>query len=132
MRMRRISGVGAEDRGAPRRAAEIEARWAKVSDTRGLIQVLAYLGRYTHRVAISNGRLVAADGGTVTFRYRDRPDGDAVKVTILVAHEFIRRVLMHLPAGRQACGHAASSASATMASWPTAPRTRPSSGAAHC
>ena len=41
--------------------------------------VLAYLGSYTHRIAISNERILGFDGSTVTFRYRDRPDGDKQK-----------------------------------------------------
>lgn len=62
--------------------------------------VLAYLGRYTHRVAISNSRVVSAEGGKVAFDYRDVRDGDRVKRMSLDADEFIRRFLMHvLPRG---------------------------------
>ena len=64
--------------------------------------VLAYLSRYTHRVAISNTRLIAHDGRGVTFRYKDyRAEGLARhKVMTLAAHEFIRRFLLHiLPKG---------------------------------
>jgi len=62
--------------------------------------VMDYLGRYTHRVAISNDRLVKLEGGKVTFRYRDRRDNDRVKLMILEASEFIRRFLLHvLPDG---------------------------------
>ena len=64
--------------------------------------VLAYLSRYTHRVAISNRRLVAADAKTVTFRVKDyRVDGPGrYKTMTLDAHEFIRRFLIHvLPKG---------------------------------
>jgi hypothetical protein len=64
--------------------------------------VLAYLSRYTHRVAISNHRLIASDHRGVTFRYKDyRVDGPArYKIMTLAAHEFIRRFLMHvLPKG---------------------------------
>ncbi len=64
--------------------------------------VLAYLSRYTHRVAISNSRLIAHDGRGVTFRYKDyRADGrDRQKVMTLGADEFIRRFLIHvLPKG---------------------------------
>ena len=64
--------------------------------------VLAYLSRYTHRVAISNHRLIASDHRGVTFRYKDyRADGSArYKIMTLAAHEFIRRFLMHvLPKG---------------------------------
>lgn len=64
--------------------------------------VLAYLARYTHRVAISNRRLIAFDEGGVTFRYKDyRRDGaDRQRVMTLPADEFIRRFLLHiLPRG---------------------------------
>lgn len=59
-------------------------------------KVLEYLGRYTHRVAISNHRLVNVAEGMVTFRYRDRRDRDQVKETTISAHEFIRRFLLHV------------------------------------
>ena len=64
--------------------------------------VLAYLSRYTHRVAISNRRLISLDDGGVTFRYKDyRRDGDARHRTMtLSTDEFIRRFLIHvLPKG---------------------------------
>ncbi len=64
--------------------------------------VLAYLARYTHRVAISNSRLVACDASNVRFRYKDyRAKGRARHKTMtLAAHEFIRRFLIHvLPSG---------------------------------
>ena len=64
--------------------------------------VLAYLSRYTHRVAISNRRLIAFDEKGVTFRYKDyRRDGpDRQRVMTLASHEFIRRFLLHvLPRG---------------------------------
>ena len=59
-------------------------------------QVLEYLGRYTHRVAISNDRIVKMDDGKMTFRYRDYRDGDQVKQISLEAVEFIRRFLLHI------------------------------------
>jgi hypothetical protein len=64
--------------------------------------VLAYLSRYTHRVAISNSRLIAADGTSVTFRVKDyRVEGPSRYTTMtLDAGEFIRRFLLHvLPKG---------------------------------
>jgi Putative transposase/Transposase zinc-binding domain len=64
--------------------------------------VLAYLSRYTHRVAISNRRLVAADDGGVSFRWKDyRIEGPGRwKTMTLTSHEFIRRFLVHvLPGG---------------------------------
>ena len=62
-------------------------------------QVLAYLGRYTHRVAIANHRIVGIDDGAVTFRWKDYRDGER-KLMTLDAPEFIRRFLLHtLPTG---------------------------------
>ena len=62
--------------------------------------VLAYLGRYTHRVAISNSRLVALAGGQVSFHWRDYRHHNKNKVMTLAADEFIRRFLIHaLPDG---------------------------------
>ena len=58
--------------------------------------VMDYLGRYTHRVAISNDRVVNMEADRVTFRYRDRSDNDRVKCMTLDAEEFIRRFLMHI------------------------------------
>jgi hypothetical protein len=63
-------------------------------------QVLEYLGRYTHRVAITNNRIISIDNGTVTFTYRDRQDNNKIKPMGLTADEFIRRFLLHiLPRG---------------------------------
>jgi Putative transposase/Transposase zinc-binding domain len=65
-------------------------------------EVLRYLARYTHRVAISNRRLIACDDRGVTFKWKDyRIEGpERYKVMTLATHEFIRRFLMHvLPAG---------------------------------
>jgi len=62
-------------------------------------QVLEYLGRYTHRVAISNERLVSHTDGVVRFRWRDYADGDRVKIMTLAAEEFIRRFLLHVVPG---------------------------------
>jgi hypothetical protein len=58
-------------------------------------QVLKYLARYTHRVAISNHRLVELRDGQVSFRYKDYADGQQSKVMTLSNTEFIRRFLMH-------------------------------------
>jgi len=61
--------------------------------------VISYLGRYTHRTAISNARILAATGSEVTFKWRDYRDNQ-MKVMVLEAEEFIRRFLMHvLPKG---------------------------------
>jgi hypothetical protein len=58
-------------------------------------QVLEYLGRYTHRVAISNNRILNIENNTVTFSYKDRKNDDAQKNMALDANEFIRRFLLH-------------------------------------
>jgi len=58
--------------------------------------VLDYLGRYTHRVALSNDRILKVENGEVTLSYRDRRDGDRKKSMILDAQEFIRRFLLHV------------------------------------
>ena len=66
----------------------------------GAAKVLAYLGRYTHKSAISNHRLVDFDGEQVRFRWRDYAHGNKVKVMTLDVGEFIRRFLLHvLPRG---------------------------------
>jgi predicted Zn-ribbon and HTH transcriptional regulator len=65
-------------------------------------QVLDYVGRYTHRVAISNNRLLDMENGQVRFQWKDYRHGDKVKTMTLSADEFIRRFLLHvLPEGFQ-------------------------------
>jgi predicted Zn-ribbon and HTH transcriptional regulator len=62
--------------------------------------VLDYLGRYTHRVALSNDRIVKVENGEVTLSYRDRKDRDRKKTMAVETQEFIRRFLLHvLPDG---------------------------------
>jgi hypothetical protein len=69
-------------------------------------KLLDYLGRYTHRVAISNHRLLAIEGDQVVFRYRDRPAGDVLRTMRLPGVEFLRRFLLHvLPPGLQRIRH---------------------------
>ena len=58
-------------------------------------QVLEYLGRYVHRVAISNNRIIDMGNSTVTFSYKDRKNDDAKRTMALDANEFIRRFLLH-------------------------------------
>jgi hypothetical protein len=66
----------------------------------GPAQVLRYLGRYTHRIAIGNERLVALENACVTFRYRDRRRGNLTRELTLDAPDFVRRFLRHvLPRG---------------------------------
>jgi Putative transposase/Transposase zinc-binding domain len=68
--------------------------------------LLNYLGHYTHRVAISNARLLSCDDGQVLFHYRDRAAGDIRKTMSLPADEFLRRFLCHvLPSGFQRIRH---------------------------
>ncbi len=62
----------------------------------GADQVYRYLGRYTHRVAISNGRLLSLEDGQVRFRYKDYTDGSVWKVMQISAEEFLRRFLLHV------------------------------------
>lgn len=59
-------------------------------------QVLEYLGRYTHRIAISNHRIKAIENGEVTFTYKDRQNGNTIREMTLTAEEFIRRFLLHV------------------------------------
>jgi hypothetical protein len=62
----------------------------------GTEQVFRYLGRYSHRVALSNSRLVSLENGIVAFRYKDYRDASRWKVMHLGAEEFIRRFLLHV------------------------------------
>jgi hypothetical protein len=69
-------------------------------------QVLKYLARYTHRVAISNARLLDFEDGMVRFRYKDYAHGNRKRVMTLTALEFVRRLLLHvLPTGLQRIRH---------------------------
>ena len=66
----------------------------------------SYLGRYTHRIAITNERLLACENGEVRFRWRDYAHGNKGKVMRLPVEEFIRRFLLHvLPKGFQRIRH---------------------------
>ena len=98
----------------------VEADWVVYAKEPfgGPEEVLQYLSRYTHRVAISNRRLIAADQNGVTFRYKDyRIEGPARYTTMtLDTHEFIRRFLMHvLPKGLHRIRHYGFLANATRA-----------------
>ena len=120
-----IAGLGRRQAFAARLAPLRRKNWfvyAKPSFS-GPQAVLAYLARYTHRVAISNSRLIALDERGVTFRYKDyRRNGQARHRTMtLSADEFIRRFLLHvLPKGF--------TASVTTGCW-RAPAVRPISHA---
>ncbi len=66
----------------------------------GIEGVLNYLSRYTHRVAISNERILKLEKDQISFRWRDYSDGDKEKIMTVAAEEFIRRFLLHvLPTG---------------------------------
>ena len=58
--------------------------------------VVKYLGRYTHRVAISNSRIKSFNGNSVSFSWKDYKDGNKSKVMTLKAVEFVRRFLLHV------------------------------------
>jgi predicted Zn-ribbon and HTH transcriptional regulator len=69
-------------------------------------KVIDYLGRYTHRVAISNNRIVSLENGMVSFHWRDYSDSNKTKLMTLSANEFIRRFLRHvLPDGFRKIRH---------------------------
>jgi hypothetical protein len=81
-----------------------EAEWVVYAKRpfAGPEQVLDYVGRYTHRVALSNNRLLDLADGQVSFRYKDYRHDAQQKTLTLEAEEFIRRFLLHvLPAGFQ-------------------------------
>jgi hypothetical protein len=72
----------------------------------GADQVIDYLGRYTHRIAISNERLVSLKDGRATFRWKDRAHGNQEKLLTLDLGEFLRRFLLHvLPRGLMRIRH---------------------------
>ena len=82
--------------------AAIEGAWAQEwiayvkQPFGGPRQVLRYLARYTHRVAISTHRILSFQDGKVIFRWRDYADSNRSKVMVLEAKEFVRRFLMHI------------------------------------
>ena len=96
-----------EQFGSPQEFAHLleslfEASWIAYAKRpfAGPEQVLSYLGRYTHRVAITNNRILSIDNGSVTFSYRDRQHNNTLRIMSLPADEFIRRFLLHvLPRG---------------------------------
>jgi hypothetical protein len=72
----------------------------------GPAQVIEYLGRYTHKVAISNHRIVSIENDKVSFTYKDYADGSKQKIMMLEATEFLRRFCMHiLPPGFRKIRH---------------------------
>ena len=85
---------------APRQQLKQAARkqWVVYSKPpfAGAEQVLAYLGRYAYRIALSNDRLVDVQDGQVTFRWKDRAHGNAPRLATLDATTFLRRFLLHV------------------------------------
>jgi hypothetical protein len=95
--------AGTADLVDPRAFRAFLARWRAVDwivfakrPFAGPEQVLDYLGRYTHRVAVSNHRLIDHVDGRVRFSWKDYADHDRTKVMTLEAHEFLRRFLLHV------------------------------------
>jgi hypothetical protein len=98
-KLRELADAGAFRR---RLAASANTQWVVYSKPPfgGPEQVLKYLARYTHRVAISNRRLVSLEDDEVTFHWKDYAHGGGQKTMTLKATEFIRRFLLHvLPSG---------------------------------
>lgn len=91
-----IRGPDGDARRALKQAAR--KRWVVYSKApfAGAAQVLAYLGRYAYRIALSNDRLVGLRDGQVTFRWKDRAHGNAPRLTTLDATTFLRRFLLHV------------------------------------
>jgi hypothetical protein len=111
---RRASARGELDLAGATESLRDPARWRRFVDTLfdtdwivyakptfgGASAVPRYLGRYTHRVAISNHRLVAFDGDRVTFQWKDDAHGDQRRTMTLSAMEFLRRFVQDiLPRG---------------------------------
>jgi len=109
-----MSALNAARRALHHDAAQCDAAWRDLFATLrrhdwvvyakqplgGPAQVLEYLGRYTHRVAISNERILGMDAGVVRFRVRDSANGNVKRTVCLAANEFIGRFLLHvLPNG---------------------------------
>jgi hypothetical protein len=92
-----LAALGASVAFAERGRALRDIDWVVYSKRpfAGPDQVLAYLGRYTHRVAIANGRLTALQDGQVSFTWKDYRQEAKTKVMTLAADEFIRRFLLH-------------------------------------
>lgn len=90
------AGSGEDPRGLLKRAAR--KKWVVYSKPpfAGAEQVLAYLGRYAYRIALSNSRLVSMHEGQVTFRWKDRANGNAPRLATLDAEAFLRRFLLHV------------------------------------
>ncbi|OSJ35994.1 hypothetical protein BSZ19_06130 [Bradyrhizobium japonicum] len=88
----RIPGQACRLRSSARRHAAHQLGRLRQTAVRGPAQVLAYLGRYTHRVAIANSRLVALDEDHVTFTWKDYRQNGATKIMKLKPDELIQRI----------------------------------------
>jgi hypothetical protein len=97
------SGKLGDDTSVPKLCNQLRSRdWVVYAKPpfAGPERVLAYLGAFTHRIAISNHRILSVEQNRVAFRYRDSADGKKQNVMHLDVHEFIRRFLLHvLPKG---------------------------------
>jgi len=102
------SGKGNLQISARMRKALFEKPWVVYAKEpiMGSRQIIEYLGRYTHKIAISNHRIMAISGGRVTFRYKDYRDSEKEKQMTLDATEFLRRFCLHiLPSGFRRIRH---------------------------
>jgi len=96
LRSREIDYPEAERRALIRRAARKEWGVKVKPPLTGPKQVVRYLSRYVHRVALANSRIVAYDGKRVCFRYKDRQDGNRVKEQVVDGETFARLFLQHV------------------------------------
>jgi hypothetical protein len=92
----RLAGLYGAGRFLLRRAAAQEFVVYSKPPMTGPEQVLRYLGRYTHRIAIGNERILAHEKGEVTFSYKDRRNGGAKETKVVSGAEFTRRFLLHV------------------------------------
>ena len=94
-----VAGLGVGHAAGSRRPARVLFLTGRLQGG-GSEHVLQYLARYTHRVAISNHRLIAFHNGNVTFRWKDYAHGNKKRKMTVTADEFLRRFLLHvLPRG---------------------------------
>jgi hypothetical protein len=96
LRAGQIPGQLAQDLALLKRASKKTWKVYAKPPLAGPRHVIRYLSRYVHRIAISNSRLLAYDGQEVTFRYKDRADGNKVKTLTLSGLDFCRRLLQHV------------------------------------
>ncbi len=94
----KIESFGSRDRFSAFLSPLYKANWVVYCKPpfAGPEKVLQYLGQYTHRVAISNNRIIKVEDSKVTFKWRDYRDNNKTKLMTLGAQEFIRRFLLHI------------------------------------